>query len=378
MRKSQHKSSKSKGKNIIESNLKTVEFSEIIKIELGEKDDEIKFILESGEIITEKIKSCLQFVDPSYDTVFKTIFQEGDILGKIGGSERLLNLLNSLIFPNEKSKSFTEIKSISNERSKMSPNQDNSGILRFDISCRATVTDKGNNSTKIIDVEMQLGKKSDLLSRMSKYANSLYQAYNIETILIAFMNHNYINDQNRTQFSYKIVCNGEGDLIKEEYDTEVMMVNLKEEIEKNQNGKKIFINKKELNEVGISWLKLLGIRQWGLAINNFYYLPKNVHFLTKELESALKILQSYDKGDLLRLLRKEEEDNNALEVHTMSKMLRQLLKLFETKKESFDDMIDIIDFENSSFKIKDIEEIIPEEIKRNEFISLLGKKRKIE
>ena len=76
--------------------------------------------------------------------------------------------------------------------------------------------------------------------------------------------------------------------------------------------KKVFLNKKELNKLGISWLKLLGIRQWGKTINNFYYLPKNIHFLSKELESAFKLLQTYDEGELVRLLRKEEEDNNIL------------------------------------------------------------------
>ena len=76
--------------------------------------------------------------------------------------------------------------------------------------------------------------------------------------------------------------------------------------------KKVYLNKKELNKLGISWLKLLGIRQWGKTINNFYYLPKNIHFLSKELESAFKLLQTYDEGELVRLLRKEEEDNNIL------------------------------------------------------------------
>ena len=244
------------------------------------------------------------------------------------------------------------------------------------------VLDKEKNTTKLINLEIQLYEKGNILSRMKKHANYLNQAYNMETILITFINHDKINEHNRSKYSIPVVCDGKGNIIEELHDTEVMIINLKEEIEKNQNEKKIFINKKVLNKVGISWLKLLGIRQWGKTINNFYYLPKNVYFLSKELESAFKILQSYEEGDLVRLLRKEEEDNNILKVHEMKvkmdHILGSLLNIFENKKESFDEMIDIIDYEKNVFKIKDIEEIIPEKIKRKEFLRLLGKKRKIE
>ena len=389
----EHKS-ESKTEAKIESTQKKVEFSDIIKIELGEIKGQIKFTLESGTIITENIESCSKFVDPSYDSVFKAIFEDGNVLEGIEGNQRLLNLLNSLIFPNEESKCFIEIKSISNEKSKITPNQNNSGIMRFDISCRAKVSDKKEKTTKIIDVEMQLGKKTDILSRMDKYANSLYQIYNLETILIAFMNHNYINEENRSQFAIKTVYDSKGKILKEQHNVEVIIVNLKEEIENNQKKEKICINKKELNKLGISWLKLLGIRQWGKTINNFYYLPKNIHFLSKELETTFKLLQIFDEGELARLLRKEEDDNNILKVHEeigekkgeeigikkgkMMQILGSLLNCFEKKKESFDEMINIIDCEQSEFKNKDIEEMIPEETKREEFLQLLRKKRKIE
>ena len=151
--------SESKTEAKIESNPKDVEFSQIVKIESGKIKNEIKFILESGEIITENIESCSKFVDPAYDSVFKTIFEDGNILEEKGGNQRLLDLLNSLIFPNEESKRFIEVNSISNERTKITKKLDNSGIMRFDISCRAKVSDKEKNTTKIIDVEMQLGKK---------------------------------------------------------------------------------------------------------------------------------------------------------------------------------------------------------------------------
>ena len=101
-----------------ESEPKYVEFSEIVKIEEGKTKSEIKFILENGEIITENIHSCSKFVEPSYDSVFKTIFGDGNFINEKEGKDRLINLLNSLIFPNEESK-IIDINSISNENSKI-------------------------------------------------------------------------------------------------------------------------------------------------------------------------------------------------------------------------------------------------------------------
>ena len=128
-------------------------------------------------------------------------------------------------------------------------------------------------------------------------------------------------------------------------------------------------------------MKLLGIRQWGKTFNKFYYLPKNVQFLSKELGSTFKLLQSYDEGELARILRKEEEDNNILKIYEekgkINHILGSLLNIFENKKEYFDEMINIIDYEKRDFKTEDIEKMIPEKTKRDDFINLLGKKGKL-
>jgi len=78
----------------------------------------------------------------------------------IDGNARLLNLLNSLIFPQQNDKNFIEVVSVSNEKSKINIDNKNSGILRFDISCKATLYYNAKNKKKIVNVEMQLGKKN--------------------------------------------------------------------------------------------------------------------------------------------------------------------------------------------------------------------------
>ncbi len=128
-------------------------------------------------------------------------------------------------------------------------------------------------------------------------------------------------------------------------------------------------------------MKLLGIRQWSQNFH-FYYLPKNVIFPSKELESAFILLQKYDEKELFPYRRIEEEDNNILTLYKEEgkneRLLLSLINLFRNKKINFDEMIDIIDFENTTFKTKDIEEFIGDKTEKDDFIQMLGKKRKIE
>ena len=103
-----------------ESKKKSINFHEIIKIEEAENDDKIKFTLQNRKIIKTKKNDCIQFVDPSYDKAFKAIFGEDNVCNEKNGNDRLLNLLNSLIFPQQKDKYFTKVTSACNEKGKIS------------------------------------------------------------------------------------------------------------------------------------------------------------------------------------------------------------------------------------------------------------------
>ena len=375
---SKQESSKLKDKSKINS----INFHEIIKIEEEENDDEIKFTLQKRNIIKIKKSECIQFVDPSYDSVFKEIFGEGNVCNEKNGNDRLLNLLNSLIFPQQEDKYFTKVTSVINEKGKISKGNKNSGILRFDISCKATLFDNKKKRNKIINIEMQLGKKTGLINRMINYAQSLYNIYKTETILIAFMNQDYINDDNDSLYTKHTIYKSRGEKIKDIDNYKVIIVNLKKEISKHINNEQIYINKKELDLTGICWLKLLGIRQWGKAFNNFYCLPKNVSFPSDEMKSAFILLQKYNEMELLGFMRTEEEDNNLAitykEEGKKEQILLSLIKIYKEKKEMFDILIDIIDFEKTTFKSEDIEALIKDNSEKQNFSEMLGKKRKIE
>ena len=227
---------------------------------------------------------------------------------------------------------------------------------------------------------MQMGKKAGLIDRMINYAYSLYNIYKTETILITFMNQNYINDDNNSKYIQQSIYNPQGKKIQDLDIIEIIFVNLKEEINKHIKKEKILIKNKELDKTGISWLKLLGIRQWAQNFK-FYYLPKNVIFPSKELESAFLLLQKYDEKELFEYMRVEEEDNNILNLYwkegEKNHLLISLINLFRNKKIKFDDMIDIIDFKNTTFKTKDIEAFIEDKTEKDDFITMLGKKGKL-
>ncbi len=364
-----------------------INFYDIRKTEKTEKDGEIKFTLEKGKTIITS--DCIRIADPSYDCVFKTIFGEGNKCNGIDGNARLLNLLNSLIFPQQNDKNFIEVVSVSNEKSKINIDNKNSGILRFDISCKATLYDNINKKQKIVNIEMQLGKKTGLIDRMINYAYSLYNMYKTETILITFMNQNYINNDNNSKYLQQSFYNPKGEKIQDLENIEIIFVNLKEEINQYIEMKRILIKNKELDKTGISWLKLLGIRQWAQK-SKFYYLPQNVIFPSKELESAFILLQNYDEKDLFAYMRIEEEDNNILTLYKeegkkegknegdKKRLLLTLINIFRNKTINFDEMINIIDFEKTTFKTKDIVALIGDNTEKDDFIKMLGKKRKIE
>ena len=279
---------------------------------------------------------------------------------------------------------------MSNEKGKISKSKKNSGILRFGISCKVTLYDNKEKKNKIVNIEMQLGKKTGLIKRMINYAQSLYNMYKTETILIAFMNQNYINDDNNSQYTKQMILNPNGEIIKDIDNYEVIIVNLKNEISKHINNGKIYIKKKELDSNGICWLKLLGIRKWGKTFNNFYCLPKNINFPSNELKSAFILLQKYDEIDLFTFMRAEEEDNNLAKTYKeegkiegkiegkKEQILLSLIKLFKEQNNMFDSMIDIIDFEKTTFKSGDIDTLITDNSEKLNFIEMLGKKRKIE
>ena len=111
-------------------------------------------------------------------------------------------------------------------------------------------------------------------------------------------------------------------------------------------------------------------------------MTKNVSFPSDELKSAFILLLKFNEIELLGFMRTEEEDNNLVitykEEGKKEQILLSLIKIFKEQNNMFDSMIDIIDFEKTTFKSGDIDTLITDNSEKLNFIEMLGKKRKIE
>ena len=392
-----------------------INFVNIIDMEKPNIDGAITYKLKDGKSLSEIIDISERFIDPSYDSVFKTIFGDGNTVNNINGNQRLLDLLNSIVYANNTSKKFIKITTRSNEANIM--DKETKGMLRLDISCEAKISDNNNKTNKMVNIEMQLGKVKDIIPRLYTYGNHLYRIYKKETYVIAFINNDYLTENNESQYIETLSFYPNGQKRKDLDLMKIIIVNLNEEIQKIRKNQKIEIMKNELDNKGICWLKLLGIRQWGITFDGFYYFPKNLIFPSEELKSAFMILKEYNESQLAKLINIEESDKHLIEVSydlgrekgikegkeegikegkeegikegkeegikegieegKKRKTLSLLVDIYNKKKESLVELIDLIDGENSTFKMEEIEKKFNEEPKKEEFIQLLQKKRKI-
>lgn len=358
---------------------KSINFYDIIEIHDGEKENEVEYILKNNESYIEKYDKTNKFVDPSYDAVFKTIFSEDKILNQKDGKARLINLLNSIIFPKEKTKRFTKITFHQNENNIMTIEK--RGLLRFDISCQALISGDKKEKDMMINVEMQLGNDEGIIQRLFKYGSSLYRLTNKKTIVLAFINNEYMINKLKSQYLNFTQFDPNGNLKMNLDFFQIIIINLKEELEKIKKNQKVIVKKNELDENGICWIKLLGIRNWGVTNNNYYILPKNVIFPSEELKSTYLLLNQVDEWQLQKYINDEEFQNSAFKTYKdagkKEQILLNLIEIFRKKNELFESMIDLIDKDNNSFYEDEIKDLISESSEFEKFIELLGKKRKI-
>ena len=382
----------------------SMNFSDIIKIEKSEND--YIFKLKENKEISQNIDECDKFIDPSFDQVFKEIFSPTINSKEKSGNDRLLSLLNSLLFPNEEENKFIKVVPWGNESPIM--NDKNFGCLKFDISCQATM--KFKNDTRLVDVEMQLGKEADLKTRLFYYGSSLARDSKKKTIILGLINSGS-SSKSFSSYEWGIY---ESDLLlqkKEKIEIlDIIVINLKEQIKLIEEGKSVIVNGKELGKEGKNWLKLLGIRHFEQQYRDYYYLPKQINFEFEEIKSSFSLLKNYNEDKLRSYLNAENYANSLLnftrsqgieegkkegiekgrkegieegrkegiEEGRKENILDVLTALFMKNEELFEGLIETVDKDNSSFKKEEIKKKFNETKKYNRFIDLLGKKRKLD
>lgn len=118
------------------------------------------FELSNGEQLSCKLIKSI--TDPIYDSNFKRLF------GVSGAEKRLIDLLNSLLFPGEEVNKIISVKYLSNEFHKFNQKHDK-GSLRTDIACEISI----NGIIYVVAIEMQIGAQGTLNKRLFNYGTSL-------------------------------------------------------------------------------------------------------------------------------------------------------------------------------------------------------------
>ena len=208
-----------------------------------------------------------KLVEPSIDSTFKYIFDNS-------GCERLKNMLNSILFPDNPK--IIELQFLNNEVVKIN-RKNNKGMIRADILCKVLC----DNENIIIGIQIQLGNYGDFSKRLFNY-NSEPINNNEKTWAIGL----FINVGKCP--IYSIEENGGKKVLNL---LDIVEIDLSEEIEKINSGKEIYINNKKLGDYGKEWIKLLGLRTWCPREFDRFILPKNYLLSNNSLfNEAIEIL----------------------------------------------------------------------------------------
>lgn len=252
-----------------------------------------------------KTENVYKIIEPSNDQAFKILFNGINKINKVTGFERAKSLIMSLIgkFPNNK-----EIKCISylpNELPEVSgKNRRKLKVLDCPLIC-----EMNDNSKYIIDLEMQNYYYEGIDLNSLTYATSLRNAYNLPVIIILLL----IKGYGRYNDSFEIIPQKKklNESAYKEIDDYVYVIcfDLCYILDCINEAKEPELNGFKLTSEGKEWIKLLTIKDWlrKYSSNERYALPKNLSN-SKEIISAIMILNSLDNSYLVKNIIKEEEN----------------------------------------------------------------------
>jgi len=318
-----------------------------------DEDGKVKFDLMDGGY---KELPYIEIADSGYEQTFKQLFSWKHTINGISGEERLISLLNSLLYPNVSDDGYNikKVTTIRNESNRLG-SETKLGVPFFDVVCRCECW-KGKKEMEeeieIFDVEMQTGYDNVFISRAFEYGVSLRDTIYIEekeeerrkkkdmeksnieepkkkikkhpVKVLSFINYDNKETDNIQYKSYKteiVLTDLDGNKIKTMDDppVEVYFIDLQAEIEKLSKSEEISINGKEISKTGKEWIKLLGLRHWATQINYYLYhryvIPKDTSDSDEVIQSALKILQLVDEESLIEYCKAEMTALSMLETY---------------------------------------------------------------
>jgi len=276
---------------------------------------------------TEVELSYKSLADPTYDQTFKTLFIGDTKINGINSEQRLMSILNSLLFldTNENDLKIRKIKYLPNEKVDF-----NIDVLKVDVICECICWELGKGEVKEEDqtkfcvvFEMQIKYTSDFIYRFKNYKDSFKSFHRMPVVIISFLNYKdgfdpfYIFSK---KFEGKKI-RGIGSFIMDDennplalqskFYNNVFFFHLKSEINDLNQNKVLKLNNKALNSTGMAWIKLLSLRHWASEDYSYdvkrYIIPGEMSDLPIEIQSAISILQFISNEDLKLFIESENE-----------------------------------------------------------------------
>ena len=256
----------------------------------------------------QKSDEIYEIADPSNDQAFKILFNGTYTIKKISEFDRAISLIKSLLFkfPNNK-----EIKTLSywpNEIPEVSGhNRKKLKVVDCPFLC-----EMNDGSKYIINLEMQNYNYNGLDLNALTYGTSLRNASGLPVIIIVLLiaEADIYNSFEIIPFK-KLLNSSEFKQIDDYvyvicFDLCYIVQCMDSNIEPELNGFKI-------SREGKEWIKLLTIKEWMRKISiqgkiKRYPLPKNLKN-SKEIISAINILNSKDNSHLMSIVLKEKTND---------------------------------------------------------------------
>ncbi len=335
----------------------------------SEKDKESgKYHFFLKDNIIYKAKKINYIADPCYDSTFKILF------GSENGKKRLIDLLNSIIFPDEdEDDEIIELTYVNNEFTKFNK-KNNRDTIRADITSKVKTYD-GNEF--LICLEIQIGQKYNFTKRLFNYGTSLRNSHKFKDCYSIgfFLSTNQLN---RKSSIVNLIKNNNSKHEKILKYMRIIEIDINAEVSNILDDEPVIINHKYINEKGKEYIKLFGIRNWCNNNSNRFRIPKIDNVSSNDIfKECLSILSSVNQDQISKMSVDEQSFFDSIKSYKDEAFIIVAFDYFlkgKDKKEIFEhfEKYDVNFEELDEF---DIKSMLPKEKENNinNFIKFLKK-----
>lgn len=302
----------------------------------------------------ETISSSV-IVDPSYDQTFKLVMSTDT-----DNVKYLMSFLNSIYYPEarENDLMIRKIEALDKENTNIGKSS-GAGIKICDIACKCTAYSIGTEDSRkrridemgeSFNVEMQRSPEVDFIMRLVNYGEILRQKHKIPVKGLGLLNYPV-----RTSYQDESKCyalceidpetNTPKRLIGDKNVLEANTIDLRKFAPNAPKKEEIHINGKKLGIIGVTWLKLLGIKQWNtptektpIKYNIFY--PESID---DNIKGVIDILSKIDQETLELIERQQTSSRNILEGAKAEGAEIQIIKSAKRMLQKEMDLKDVVD-----------------------------------